>query len=338
MEYKDYYATLGVPRTASEKEIKAAYRKLARQYHPDVNKDPKATDRFKTINEAYEVLSDATKRSKYDQLGSDWERVEREQEFARQYQGQARGPSSAEFENFSDFFQTFFGREGGLGGFEFGGAAQRVATRGEDIEHPIEVSLADAAKGTQRTIETEIPETCPPCGGSGFVARRQESRGRTVMQSEPCPTCHGQGVIASRRQIQVTIPAGVKEGSRVRVRGEGQRGSAQHGDLYLRVHLLPHPKFAAKGRDLYMTLPVYDDQAVLGDTVTITTLTGQQLQLTIPPGSQAGRVFRLKRKGLPGLKGGLPGDLYVTLELRVPETVTPEAKELYEGLRRARGA
>jgi DnaJ-class molecular chaperone len=144
-------------------------------------------------------------------------------------------------------------------------------------------------------------------------------------------------VIASRRQIQVTIPAGVTEGSRVRVRGEGQRGSAQHGDLYLRVHLLPHPKSAAKGRDLYMTLPVYDDQAVLGDTVTITTLTGQQLQLTIPPGSQAGRVFRLKGKGLPGLKGGVPGDLYVTLELRVPENVTPEAKELYERLRRLRG-
>ena len=338
MEYKDYYAALGVGRTASEKEIKSAYRKLARQYHPDVNKDPKATDRFKAINEAYEVLSDATKRSKYDQLGSDWERIEREQEFARQYQRPGRAASSAEFENFSDFFQTFFGGEAGVGGFDLGGAAQQAATRGEDIEHPIEISLEDAARGTQRTIETEIPETCPTCGGSGFVARRHESRGRTVMQSTPCPTCHGQGVIASRRQIQVTIPAGVIEGSRVRVKGEGQRGTAQHGDLYLRVHLLPHPKFAAKGRDLYMTLPVYDDQAVLGDAVTIMTLTGQQLQLTIPPGSQAGRVFRLKGKGLPGLKGGVPGDLYITLELRAPENVTPEVKELYERLRRARGA
>jgi len=342
MEYKDYYATLGVARTASEKEIKAAYRKLARQYHPDVNKDPKANDRFKAINEAYEVLSDPTKRSKYEQLGSDWERIEREQEFARQYQprgqGRGRAASSAEFENFSDFFQTFFGGQGGLGGFDFGGAATQAATRGEDIEHPIEITLEDAARGTQRTIETEIPETCPTCGGSGFVAHRQESRGRTVMQSAPCPTCGGQGVIASRRQIQVTIPAGVTEGSRVRVKGEGQRGTAQHGDLYLRVHLLPHPKFAAKGRDLTMTLPVYDDQAVLGDAVTITTLSGQQLQLTIPPGSQAGRVFRLKGKGLPGLKGGVPGDLYVTLELRAPEKVTPEVKELYERLRRARSA
>jgi molecular chaperone DnaJ len=340
MEYKDYYATLGVARNASEKEIKAGYRKLARQYHPDVNKDPEATERFKAINEAYEVLSDATKRTKYDQLGSDWERIEREQEFARQYQGQARGrgPSSAEFENFSDFFQTFFGGEGGPGGFEFGGAPAQAATRGEDIEHPIEISLEDAARGTQRTIETEIPETCPTCGGSGFVARRQESRGRTVMQSTTCPTCHGQGVIASRRQIQVTIPAGVTEGSRVRVKGEGQRGTAQHGDLYLRVHLLPHPKFAAKGRDLYMAVPVFDDQAVLGDVVTVTTLTGPQLQLTIPPGSQAGRVFRLKGKGLPGLKHGVAGDLYATLEIRVPEKVTPEVKDLYERMRRARGA
>lgn len=336
MEYKDYYATLGVPRTASEKEIKAAYRKLARQYHPDVNKDPKATERFKTINEAYEVLSDSKKRTRYDQLGSDWERIGREQEFARQYQ-RGRGATSAEFENFSDFFQTFFGGEGGLGGFDIGGAAQRTAARGEDIEHPIEISLEDAARGTQRTIETEIPETCPTCGGSGFVARKQENRGRTVMHSVTCPTCHGQGVIASRRQIQVTIPAGVTEGSRVRVRGEGQRGSGQHGDLFLRIHLLPHPKFAAKGRDLYMTVPAFDDQAVLGDVVPIMTLTDQQLQLTIPPGSQAGRVFRLKGKGLPGLKGGLPGDLYATLEVRVPQRLTPEVREEYERLRRLRG-
>lgn len=338
MEYKDYYATLGVARNASEKEVKAAYRKLARQYHPDVNKDPKATDRFKAINEAYEVLSDARKRSKYDQLGSDWERIEREQEFARQYQSRGRGASSAEFENFSDFFQTFFGGEGGLGGFDLGGVTQQAATRGEDIEHPIEISLEDAARGTQRTIETEIPETCPTCGGSGFVARKRETRGRTVMQSTTCPTCHGQGVIASRRQLQVTIPAGVTEGSRVRVRGEGQRGSAQHGDLYLRIHLQPHPMFAARGRDLTTTVPVYDDQAVLGDAVTITTLTGQQLELTIPAGSQAGRVFRLKGKGLPGSKGGVPGDLYATLELRVPEKLTPEVRELYERLRRVRGA
>src|SRR5438132_1454434 len=242
MEYKDYYATLGVNRTASEKEIKSAYRRLARQYHPDVNKDPKATDRFKLINEAYEVLRDPKKRVKYDQLGSDWERLEREQALAR--------------------------------------------------------------------------------------------KGQTLMEGVTCPTCGGQGVRPTRRQLRVTIPAGVTEGSRIRVKGEGQRGG-EHGDLYLRVHLLPHPQFAAKGRDLYTAVPVFDDQAVLGDEVVVPSLTGQ-LQLRVPAGSQTGKVFRLKGKGLPGLKGGVPGDLYATLEIRVPDTITPEISSLYERLRDAR--
>ncbi|TMD88803.1 MAG: J domain-containing protein, partial [Chloroflexi bacterium] len=173
-EYKDYYQTLGVSRTASEKEIKSAYRRLARQYHPDVNKDPKATDRFKLINEAYEVLSDSKKRSKYDQMGADWERIEREQEFARQYQTQAGGRpagGAAGFGDFSDFFNTYFaGEAGGFSGFGFEGARGRTATRerGEDIEHPIEITLEEAARGGERTIQTEVPETCPTCGGSGF--------------------------------------------------------------------------------------------------------------------------------------------------------------------------
>src|SRR5881628_3119233 len=275
-EYKDYYQILGVSRTASEKEIKSAYRRLARLYHPDVNKDPKATDRFKLINEAYEVLSDPKKRSKYEQLGSDWERIAREKEFARQYQSQAgRGTGAAGFGDFSDFFNTFFaGEAGGFSGFDFEGPRGRTVTRerGEDIEHPIEITLEEAAQGGERTIQTEVPETCPTCGGAG--------------------------VRATRRQILVKIPAGVTEGSRIRVKGEGQR-AAQHGDLYLRVKLQPHPRFAAKGRDLYTTLAVLDDQAALGDEVTIQSLSGAQLQLRVPSGSQAGKVFRLKGKGLP---------------------------------------
>src|SRR5882762_11083852 len=260
-QYKDYYQTLGVSRTASEKEIKSAYRRLARQYHPDVNKDPKATDRFKLINEAYEVLSDSKKRSKYDQMGADWERIEREQEFARQYQTQAGGQpagGAAGFGDFSDFFNTYFaGDAGGFPGFGFEGARGRTATRerGEDIEHPIEITLEEAARGGERTIQTEVPETCPTCGGSGFTAERRKVGNRTVMESVTCPTCGGAGVRATRRQIQVKIPAGVIEGSRIRVKGEGQR-AAEAGDLYLRVHLLPHPRFAAKGRDLYTPLPV----------------------------------------------------------------------------------
>jgi DnaJ-class molecular chaperone len=327
MEYKDYYATLGVSRTASEKDIKSAYRRLARQYHPDVNKDPKATDRFKLINEAYEVLRDPKKRVKYDQLGSDWERIE-------------RGQGPAGFGDFSDLFNTFYAGEEGFSGFRFSGfegARGRTATapaRGEDIEHPIDVTLEEAARGGERTIQTEVPETCPTCGGSGYVAERRQVKGQTMMEGVTCPTCGGQGVRPTRRQLRVTIPAGVTEGSRIRVKGEGQRGG-QHGDLYLRVHLLPHPQFAAKGRDLYTSVSVFDDQAVLGDEVSVPSLTGQ-LQLRVPAGSQTGKVFRLKGKGLPGLKGGVPGDLYATLEIRVPDTITPEIRSLYERLSEAR--
>src|SRR5438132_318214 len=228
-EYKDYYKTLGVARTASEKEIKSAYRRLARQYHPDVNKDPKATDRFKLINEAYEVLSDPKKRSKYDQLGSDWERIEREQEFARQYQSQAgRGAGAAGtegFSDFSDFFNTFFAGDRGFSGFDFEGARGRgvTAERGEDIEHPFEITLEEAARGGERTIQMEVPETCPTCGGSGFTGERRTVRGRTVMESVTCPTCGGAGVRATRRQIQVKIPAFRRTPHRARTHRDGKR-------------------------------------------------------------------------------------------------------------------
>ena len=336
MDYKDYYQTLGVSRTASEKEIKSAYRRLARQYHPDINKDPKATERFKVINEAYEVLSDPKKRGKYDQLGADWERIEREQEYARQYQSQPGAQASGGFGEFSDFFNTFFsGESGRFAGFDTSGRRTATRERGEDIEHPIEVSLEEAARGGERTIQTEVPEPCPTCGGSGFTAERRQVGGRTVMETVTCPTCGGQGVRATRRQIRVTIPAGVIEGSRIRVKGEGQR-AAEHGDLYLRVHLLPHPRFAAKGRDLHTALPALDDQAVLGDEVMLPTLTGGQLQVRVPPGSQAGKVFRLKGKGLPALRDGVPGDLYATLEVRIPEPITAPMREVYERLREAR--
>src|SRR2546430_10962984 len=259
-EYKDYYQTLGVSRTASEKEIKPAYRRVPRQYHPDVNQDPKATDRFKLINEAYEVLSDSKKRSKYDQMGADWERIEREQEFARQYQTQAGGQpagGAAGFGDFSDFFNTYFaGEAGGFSGFGFEGARGRTATRerGEDIEHPIEITLEEAARGGERTIQTEVPETCPTCGGSGFTGERRTVGNRTVMESVTCPTCGGAGVRATRRQILVKIPAGVIQGSRIRVKGEGQR-AAPHRHLYLRVQPQPHSRLPAQSRDLYTPPP-----------------------------------------------------------------------------------
>src|SRR5216110_1187508 len=173
-EYKDYYQTLGVSRTASEKEIKSAYRRLARQYHPDVNKDPKATERFKLINEAYEVLSDKKKRSKYDQLGSDWERIEREQEFARQYQSQpGRRTGAAGVGDFSDFFNTFFaGEAGGFSGFVFEGTSGRTVTRerGEDIQHPSEITLEEAAQGGERPSRRKCPRRAPPAAAQGLRA------------------------------------------------------------------------------------------------------------------------------------------------------------------------
>src|SRR2546421_6181601 len=237
-QYKDYYQTLGVARTATEKEIKSAYRGPHRQYHLDVNKDPKATDRFKLINEAYEVLSDPKKRTKYDQLGADWERIEREQEFARQYQSQpGRGAGQAAgYGDFSDFFNTFFsGEGGGFSGFGFEGTRGRTATRerGEDIEHPIEIALEEAARGGERTIQTEVPETCPTCGGPGFTAERRQVGNPTGIDSVTCPTCGGAGGRATRRQIQGKIPAGGIESSRIPVQGGGQR-AAGAGDLYLR--------------------------------------------------------------------------------------------------------
>src|SRR5438445_7988059 len=199
-QYKDHCQTLGVARTATEKEIKSAYRRLARQYHPDVNKDPKATDRFKLINEAYEVLSDPKKRTKYDQLGTDWERIEREQEFARQYQsqpGQGAG-QAAGYGDFSDFFNTFFsGEGGGFSGFGFEGTRGRTVTRerGEDIEHPIEITLEEAARGGERTIQTEVPETCPTCGGSGVTGETRTVRNRPAKGSVHRPPWGG-GVVA----------------------------------------------------------------------------------------------------------------------------------------------
>lgn len=324
MDYKDYYKTLGVSKNAEEKEIKRAYRKLARQYHPDVNPgNATAEARFKDINEAYEVLSDAEKRKMYDQFGSQWQQYQRSggnaNDFWQQWQAQQGGPrphtrtvSTEEFEQmfggsggFSDFFETLFGGMGGrrtgradFGNFTSGPGAQPRSRRGQDIEHTIQVTLEETFQGTTRQLQWED--------------------GRT---------------------ISAKIPPGVKTGSRIRLSGQGGSGvsGGQTGDLYLKVDVRPHAVFQREEDDLKMTLPVDLYTAVLGGSVEVSGL-DRTVKLTIPEGTANGKTFRLRGLGMPKVKNPAErGDLFVTLEVQLPEQLSDPEKELFrqlQGMRR----
>jgi DnaJ-class molecular chaperone len=339
MEFKDYYATLGVTKSSSAKEIKQAFRKLARKHHPDVNPGDKTAEmKFKDINEAYEVLGDAEKRRKYDELGANWRMYEQAQQqgsgspgnpfdgFNVHFGGRAPGgaPGSGyrtmtpeEMEQlfgdqnpFSDFFTTFFGG-GGLGGEEPGtrpgGARGRTGGRarhrqGRDVEHELELTLEDAYHGTTRRL-----------------ALKQDGHSRTV---------------------DVRIPAGVGDGSRVRVAGEGEQGSggATSGDLYLRVRLQPHPIFERKGRDLYVKVPLPVTTMVLGGEVEVPTISGKTVRLRIPPLTQNNQMFRLKGYGMPSVgKPNETGDAYARVEAQMPTHLPSEEREHYEALARLSG-
>ena len=312
MEYKDYYQILGVGRDATEDEIKRAYRRLARKYHPDVNPgDKEAEERFKEINEAYEVLSDPEKRRKYDQLGAAWREWERmggrpgdfdwSQWVSAAPGGQrvyVRYGTAEDLEDlfggsspFSDFFTQIFGGLGGApGGFEF----RTRPRRGQDLEQEVEISLEEAYHGTTRLLQKD------------------------------------------GRRLQVKIPPGAYTGLRIRMAGEGGPGAAggQPGDLYLRVRVAPHPRFERRGDDLHTTVPVDLYTAVLGGKVRVETLAGP-VMLTIPPGTQNGQTFRLRGKGMPKLRQkGQYGDLYARVEVRLPTRLTPRQRELFEELRR----
>jgi DnaJ-class molecular chaperone len=324
MEFKDYYATLGATKASTEKEIKQAFRKLARTHHPDVNPgDKQAETRFKEINEAYEVLGDPAKRKKYDELGANWRAYEQAEAqggpnpFAGRWNvnmggggggrggGGVRTMTQEEMEElfgdatpFSDFFTTFFGGAGP------GDADTRRASRGRgrqragrDVEHEIELTIEDAYQGATRRLSL-----------------KQDGHARTV---------------------DVRIPAGVGDGSRVRVAGEGEHGvgGASAGDLYLRVRLAPHPEFERKGRDLYVKVPLPVPSAVLGGEAEVRTLEGKSVRLRIPPLTQNGQVFRLKGYGMP--KVGHPeekGDLYARVEVQLPTEISPAEREHYEAL------
>jgi DnaJ-class molecular chaperone len=324
MEFKDYYKTLGVAKTASEKEIKQAFRKLARKLHPDVNPgDKTAESRFKEVNEAYEVLGDPEKRKKYDELGANWRMYEQAGAqpggagpFAGGFnvgggRGGFRTMTQEEMEDlfgdtnpFSDFFTTFFGGgTGGMGGGARSGGGARVRHRpGRDIENEIELSLEDAYHGTTQRLAL---------------------------------THDGH-----RRTVDVRFPAGVVTGSRVRVSGEGEQGvgGGQSGHLYLRVRLTPHPVFELKDRDLHVPVPVPITTAVLGGEADVQTLSGKPARLRIPPLTQNGQVFRLKGYGMPAVgKPDEKGDLYARVDVQLPTQISDEEREHYEALRRLSG-
>jgi curved DNA-binding protein len=329
MDFKDYYSTLGVAKTATEKEIKQAFRKLARKYHPDVNpNDHSAEAKFKEINEAYEVLGDPAKRKKYDELGANWRMYEQAGAAGSPFGESQSGAWNVNFggsrggfrtmtqeemhemfgdaDPFSEFFHTFFGgaapgeEEAGRRGR---GARARASRKGRDVESEIELTLDDAFHGTTRQLSIKT-----------------DGHARTV---------------------PVRIPAGVSEGSRVRISGEGEHGTggAQSGDLYLRIRLAPHTRFQRKGHDLYTHVHVPLTTAVLGGEADVATLGGKSLRLKIPPLTQNGQVFRLKGHGMP--VAGKPddtGDLYATVDVELPRELTPEERAHFEAIRAAEKA
>ena len=331
----DYYELLGVDSRASQDDIKRAYRRLARQLHPDTNPDPAAADRFKEIAQAYEVLSDPEKRQRYDTLGPDWARYA--DAGAGGFGGQRGGPGggyrvhvdqSGDLGGFSEFFRTIFGDLGARQGVEFedrgpfrSGARGR---RGGDLETEVEISLEEAEAGARRTVEFQEQGVCGTCGGTG-------RQGKAA-----CPTCGGSGRVSRSNRVEVKIPAGVRDGSRVRAAGEGGAGmgGGARGDLYLRVHVTPHPILERREDDLHVELPIAAWEAALGADVQVPTLRGK-VSMKIPPETSSGRTFRLPGYGVPHLKGG-KGDQFVRVRVVVPTGLSPRERALFEELRTLR--
>jgi molecular chaperone DnaJ len=329
MAAKDYYNILGLARSATDKDIKTAYRKLARKYHPDVNPGNKgAEEKFKEINQAYEVLSDTDKRKKYDQFGEGWEHSDQFTQAARQ--GGAGAGFDASGFNFggAQSSATFSGGEGMDSLFEelFSGARGRRSQprRGQDIEHSIDISLEEAFSGASRILNLQAEESCPKCGGTGRAQR------------SVCAACRGAGAIPRMRQLEVKIPAGVKTGSRVRIAGQGGPGhGGAAGDLYLIINVLPNASFERNDDDLATTVQLPLTTAALGGKVKVPTLKGK-LELKVPPETQNGRIFRLAGQGMPRLGKETRGDLLVKVGVVLPLKLSDEEKELFTRLRTLR--
>jgi curved DNA-binding protein len=325
MDYKDYYNSLGVSKTASQDDIKKAFRKLARQYHPDMNKgDKKAEEKFKEINEAHEVLSDTDKRQKYDQFGAHWQQYGRaggqpedfnwdawaspgggsnrrtmtQEELEQIFGGMGGMPGSGGMGGFSDFFETLFGGFGqSRGGVNFGQQRVRQPRRGQDAVHSIEITLEEAHRGTERLLQWE-----------------------------------------DGRKIEASIPPGVKTGSKIRLRGQGQRGAmgGQDGDLFLKVKVLPHPLFKREAENLRTNVPVGLYEALLGGEVEVAAI-DQRIKLTIPPETENGKIFRLRGLGMPDIRDAQKmGDLLAKVNVLLPKKLSKQEKELLHQLQKMR--
>ncbi len=345
MSKRDYYEILGVAKNASDDEVKKAYRKLAMKFHPDRNPDDKgAEEKFKEAKEAYEVLSDGDKRAAYDQFGHEGVNPQGGP-------GGFGGFGSAGGFDFSDIFEGIFG--GGMGG---GGRGRSNVYRGADLRYNLEITLEEAARGTETKIRIPTleeceschgsgakpgtqPTTCPTCQGHGQVRMQQgffsiqqtcpRCQGSGKIVAEPCGTCNGQGRIKKHKTLSVKIPAGVDEGDRIRLAGEGEAGvnGGPPGDLYVQIHLKAHPLFKRDGDDLHCEMPVSFATAALGGEVEIPTLDGHA-RLKVAAETQSGQVLRLKGKGIKGVRSSGPGDLYCHVVVETPVKLSARQKEL----------
>jgi len=342
--FQDYYQILGLERNASEKDIRNAYRKLARKYHPDLQppeKKEEAEKKFKQINEAYEVLVDPEKRAKYDRLGPNWQHGDDFSAYREAYQGTGTGAGRTAWRDvhfdedlggfsftfggergdssFSDFFETLFG--GGFGTEDMRRARRTTRPRrGLDVEAELEVTLEDIYHGREKQVQFALQDLCSQCGGTGQLGNRF------------CSTCGGSGHTAETRNIKLKIPSHARDGKKIRLKGQGGEGEpgGERGDLLLKVKVQPHPVFTVKGDDLEAELVVYPWQAALGEKVTATTMDGP-VKVTVPPRTHSGHKLRLKGKGLPK-KDGVRGDLILRVSVDIPRDISPEEEELYRKL------
>ena len=344
MAKADYYEILGVSRNVDEKGLKSAFRKKAMQYHPDKNPGDKAAEaKFKEIGEAYEALKDPQKRAAYDRFGHS------------AFDGQAGGGFSAGAAGFSDIFEDIFGEFMGGGRRSSGGGRER----GADLRYNMEVSLEEAYSG--KTAEIHLPTTvtcdqctgsgarpgsspvnCDTCQGAGRVRSAQgffsiertcpNCQGRGEIIKDPCKKCSGQGRVGEERKLSVNIPAGIEEGTRIRLAGEGEAGTqgAPTGDLYIFITIKPHEFFQREASDLYCSIPISMTTAALGGQFEVATLEGTKTRVKIPEGSQTGRQFRLKGKGMPVLRSPQMGDLYIQVEIETPQNLNKKQRQLLE--------